>query len=123
MQEGASEADLSMLPKYRYQACKDEDRVGNAAGRMVPVETSSGYMANERILSPEDAVSAFMYFVIQICIWYLVFGIPITFLFIKIYASFHEISVQKVLLVANVLPSPTRLFWDNSCFVQIIFYR
>lgn len=54
-QEGASEADLSILPKYRYQACKDEDRVGNAAGRMVPIETSSGYMVNERILSPEDA--------------------------------------------------------------------
>lgn len=54
-QEGASEADLSILPKYQYQACKDEDRVGNAAGRMVPIETSSGYTPNERILSPEDA--------------------------------------------------------------------
>ncbi|KAI3453179.1 hypothetical protein Pfo_009842 [Paulownia fortunei] len=54
-QEGASEADLSILPKYRFQTCKDEDRVGFAAGSMVPIETSSGYMANGRILSPEDA--------------------------------------------------------------------
>lgn len=68
MQEGASEADLSILPKYRYQACKDEDRVGNAAGRMVPIETSSGYMVNEQILLPEDAVSGFSVFRIQICI-------------------------------------------------------
>ncbi|PIN12166.1 hypothetical protein CDL12_15225 [Handroanthus impetiginosus] len=57
-QEGASEADLSTLPKYRYQTCKDEDRVGFAAGRMIPIETSSGYMSIERILLPEDAVSA-----------------------------------------------------------------
>ncbi|KAL0296576.1 UNVERIFIED_CONTAM: E3 ubiquitin protein ligase RIE1 [Sesamum radiatum] len=55
MQEGASEADLSILPKYRYQSCKDEDRVGYAAGRMIPIETSSGYITNERILLPEDA--------------------------------------------------------------------
>ncbi|PIN16947.1 hypothetical protein CDL12_10398 [Handroanthus impetiginosus] len=54
-QEGASEADLSTLPKYRYQTCKDEDRVGFAAGRMIPIETSSGYMSIERILLPEDA--------------------------------------------------------------------
>ncbi|GFP83566.1 E3 ubiquitin protein ligase rie1 [Phtheirospermum japonicum] len=54
-QEGASEADLSILPKYRFQASKDEDRVDFTAGSLVPIETSSGYMPNERILSPEDA--------------------------------------------------------------------
>ncbi|XP_051145020.1 E3 ubiquitin protein ligase RIE1 [Andrographis paniculata] len=54
-QEGASDADLSILPKYRFQVCKDEDRMGCGAGRMIPIETSSGYMTNERILSPEDA--------------------------------------------------------------------
>ncbi|KAG6407603.1 hypothetical protein SASPL_130599 [Salvia splendens] len=53
-QEGASEADLSMLPKYKYQANKDEDTVSNAAGKMVPIETSSGHMVNELILLPED---------------------------------------------------------------------
>ncbi|KAG8382694.1 hypothetical protein BUALT_Bualt05G0104100 [Buddleja alternifolia] len=57
-QEGASEADLSILPKYRFQSCKDEDRVGAGAGRMVPIETSSGYITNERILLPEDACFA-----------------------------------------------------------------
>ncbi|KAK4479788.1 hypothetical protein RD792_015323 [Penstemon davidsonii] len=55
-QEGASEADLSILPKYRFQSCKDEDRLGTGAGKMVSVGTSSGYnVANERILLPEDA--------------------------------------------------------------------
>ncbi|CAA0814719.1 Zinc finger- C3HC4 type (RING finger) family protein [Striga hermonthica] len=54
-QEGASEADLSILPKYKFQANKDEERVDFAAGTMVPIETSAGYMPNERILSPEDA--------------------------------------------------------------------
>ncbi|GER31081.1 RING/U-box superfamily protein [Striga asiatica] len=54
-QEGASEADLSILPKYKFQASKDEERVDFAAGTMVPIETSGGYMPNERILSPEDA--------------------------------------------------------------------
>ncbi|KAL1556521.1 E3 ubiquitin protein ligase RIE1-like [Salvia divinorum] len=54
-QEGASEADLSILPKYKYQASKDEDSISNAAGRMVPIETSSGHMVNELIILPEDA--------------------------------------------------------------------
>ncbi|KAL8520775.1 hypothetical protein ACS0TY_011361 [Phlomoides rotata] len=54
-QEGASEADLSILPKYKYQTCKDEESVVMAAGTMVPIETSSGYLPNEKILSPEDA--------------------------------------------------------------------
>ncbi|KAJ6899053.1 hypothetical protein NC652_025520 [Populus alba x Populus x berolinensis] len=55
-QEGASEADLSMLPKYKYLVIGNEEkrpRVG--AGKMVPVETSSGYLSTERILLPEDA--------------------------------------------------------------------
>ncbi|KAL9166683.1 hypothetical protein ABFS82_05G046900 [Erythranthe guttata] len=54
-QEGASEADLNILPKYRFQMCKDENRVGIEAGRMVPNETSSGYILNEQVLLPEDA--------------------------------------------------------------------
>lgn len=56
LQEGASEADLSVLPKYRFQISKDEEKCGAGAGRMVPIETSSGYLANERLLLPEDAV-------------------------------------------------------------------
>lgn len=54
-QEGASDADLNILPKYRFQTCKDEDRVGSPTGRMIPIETSSGYITNERILLAEDA--------------------------------------------------------------------
>ncbi|CAA0811494.1 Zinc finger- C3HC4 type (RING finger) family protein [Striga hermonthica] len=55
MQQGASDADLNILPKYRFQASKDEEKANIAAGTMVPIETSSGYMANDQILSSEDA--------------------------------------------------------------------
>ncbi|KAL7000864.1 E3 ubiquitin protein ligase rie1, partial [Sarracenia purpurea var. burkii] len=54
-QEGASDTDLSILPKYRFQSSSNGEKAGVGAGRMVPVETSSGYLANERILLPEDA--------------------------------------------------------------------
>ncbi|MBA0849011.1 hypothetical protein Goshw_009997 [Gossypium schwendimanii] len=56
-QEGASEADLSILPKYRFQIINIGEKPSVGVGKMVPVETSSGYLANERILLPEDAVS------------------------------------------------------------------
>lgn len=54
-QEGASEADLSILPKYRFRVVSNEEKSNGGAGSMVPVETSSGYLANEQILLPEDA--------------------------------------------------------------------
>ncbi|XP_039065953.1 E3 ubiquitin protein ligase RIE1-like isoform X2 [Hibiscus syriacus] len=55
-QEGASEADLSILPKYKYQIINNGEKTRVGAGKMVPTETSSGYLAYERILLPEDAV-------------------------------------------------------------------
>ncbi|KAI4357543.1 hypothetical protein L6164_001483 [Bauhinia variegata] len=54
-QEGASDADLSVLPKYRFQMSSNEEKPTGGAGTMVPIETSSGYLANDRILLPEDA--------------------------------------------------------------------
>jgi integrator complex subunit 11 len=54
-QEGASDTDLRVLPKYRYVISSNEEKAAGGAGRMVPVETSSGYLANERVLLPEDA--------------------------------------------------------------------
>ncbi|KAJ7954328.1 E3 ubiquitin-protein ligase family [Quillaja saponaria] len=54
-QEGASEADLSTLPKYRFRMISNEEKSSGGAGSMVPTDTSSGYLANERILLPEDA--------------------------------------------------------------------
>ncbi|KMS97332.1 hypothetical protein BVRB_6g156110 [Beta vulgaris subsp. vulgaris] len=54
-QEGASEADLSMLPKYRFQASNDDEKHGVEAGVMVPLETGNGYLPSERVLLPEDA--------------------------------------------------------------------
>ncbi|XP_048440832.1 E3 ubiquitin protein ligase RIE1 [Pyrus x bretschneideri] len=53
-QEGASEADLRILPTYRFRAsCEEKPSVG--AGKMIPVETTSGYLAVERVLLSEDA--------------------------------------------------------------------
>ncbi|CAK8570422.1 unnamed protein product [Lathyrus sativus] len=54
-QEGASEADLSILPKYRFRLSNNEEKASGGAGSMVPTDTSSEYLANERILLPEDA--------------------------------------------------------------------
>ncbi|CAM8881759.1 unnamed protein product [Rhodiola kirilowii] len=57
-QEGASEADLRVLPTYKFQLLKTEDKANcEVAGKMIPQETSSGYLAlaHERILLPEDA--------------------------------------------------------------------
>ncbi|KAI5394569.1 E3 ubiquitin protein ligase rie1, variant 2 [Lathyrus oleraceus] len=55
-QEGASEADLSILPKYRFRLLNNEEKASGGAGSMVPTDTSSEYLDNERILLPEDAV-------------------------------------------------------------------
>lgn len=54
-QEGASEADLSILPKYRFEILNNNNKPDGGLGRMVPLETTSGYLANERILLVEDA--------------------------------------------------------------------
>ncbi|KAM3339143.1 E3 ubiquitin protein ligase RIE1 [Capsicum galapagoense] len=54
-QEGASDDDLRALPKYRFHICKGEEKPSVGAGRMVPIETSNGYLGIERILLPEDA--------------------------------------------------------------------
>ncbi|KAK9277195.1 hypothetical protein L1049_006734 [Liquidambar formosana] len=54
-QEGASEADLSILPTYKFQIVNNEEKPCVGAGKMVPIETNSGYLASERILLPEDA--------------------------------------------------------------------
>ncbi|KAK3421456.1 hypothetical protein EUGRSUZ_G02105 [Eucalyptus grandis] len=54
-QEGASEADLSILPKYKFHILSNGEKTVVGAGKMVPVETTSGYLANDRLLLPEDA--------------------------------------------------------------------
>ncbi|XP_058773365.1 uncharacterized protein LOC131647492 isoform X2 [Vicia villosa] len=57
MEEGASEADLSILPKYRFRLLNNEEKASGGAGSMIPTQTSSGYLANEQILLPEDTVN------------------------------------------------------------------
>ncbi|CAN6478144.1 unnamed protein product [Victoria cruziana] len=53
-QEGASDADISLLPRYRYrQEGGEKSRTGE--GSMVPAETGSEFSADERPLSADDA--------------------------------------------------------------------
>ncbi|XP_031491240.1 E3 ubiquitin protein ligase RIE1 isoform X1 [Nymphaea colorata] len=53
-QEGASDADISLLPRYRYrQDGGEKSRMGE--GTMVPVDAGSEFSANERPLSADDA--------------------------------------------------------------------
>ncbi|CAH9092238.1 unnamed protein product [Cuscuta europaea] len=54
-QEGASEADLNALPKYRFHKYQDIENPSVGAGKMVPIDTGSSFLATERILLPEDA--------------------------------------------------------------------
>ncbi|RZC61755.1 hypothetical protein C5167_023546 [Papaver somniferum] len=54
-QEGASEADLSMLPRYRFQISNNEEKPSTGGGKMVPLTMNGGELADERVLSPEDA--------------------------------------------------------------------
>ncbi|KAK7398867.1 hypothetical protein VNO78_10041 [Psophocarpus tetragonolobus] len=54
-QEGASESDLSILPKFRFQILSNEETPSEGGGSMIPMETSNDSLANERLLSPEDA--------------------------------------------------------------------
>ncbi|XP_043695853.1 E3 ubiquitin protein ligase RIE1-like [Telopea speciosissima] len=53
-QEGASEADLKILPKYKYRIRSDE-KPNVGAGKMIPIATNSGYLEDERLLLPENA--------------------------------------------------------------------
>ncbi|XP_010419065.1 PREDICTED: E3 ubiquitin protein ligase RIE1-like, partial [Camelina sativa] len=56
-QEGASEADLSILPKYRFQRMNNDEKESDGGGKMIPVEAGSENLGNERVLLSEDAVS------------------------------------------------------------------
>ncbi|KAI3976467.1 hypothetical protein MKX01_008325 [Papaver californicum] len=54
-QEGASEADLSMLPRYRFQITNSEEKPSTGGGKMVPLTMNGGELADEHVLSLEDA--------------------------------------------------------------------
>ena len=57
VQEGASEADLSILPKYKFQMMNNGEKQTDGGGKMIPIEAGAEYSGNERVLEPEDAVS------------------------------------------------------------------
>ncbi|OEL20108.1 hypothetical protein BAE44_0018875, partial [Dichanthelium oligosanthes] len=54
-QEGASDADISVLPRYRYSDPSDNGEKGTDEGVMIPILNNSGTSTSERILLHEDA--------------------------------------------------------------------
>ncbi|KAE9615755.1 hypothetical protein Lalb_Chr04g0258661 [Lupinus albus] len=56
VQKSASDADLIILPRYRFRILSNDEKATGGAGAMFPVENDSSYLAKERILLPEDTV-------------------------------------------------------------------
>ncbi|KAG6471006.1 hypothetical protein ZIOFF_072098 [Zingiber officinale] len=56
-QEGASDADISMLSRYRYSELDGDGENFLKEGLMIPDLNNMGITSNERVLPKEDAVS------------------------------------------------------------------
>uniref|UniRef100_A0A0E0K506 RING-type E3 ubiquitin transferase n=1 Tax=Oryza punctata TaxID=4537 RepID=A0A0E0K506_ORYPU len=54
-QEGASDADICFLPRYKYSDPSEDGQKGTDEGVMIPVLNNSGTSTSERILLREDA--------------------------------------------------------------------
>ncbi|XP_072982560.1 E3 ubiquitin protein ligase RIE1-like [Typha latifolia] len=54
-QDGASDADVSILPRYRYVESSDDGPKITDGGVMIPILNNSGTSTNERVLLHEDA--------------------------------------------------------------------
>uniref|UniRef100_A0A0A9CRI2 RING-type E3 ubiquitin transferase n=1 Tax=Arundo donax TaxID=35708 RepID=A0A0A9CRI2_ARUDO len=54
-QEGASDADISVLPRYRYSDPSENGQKGTDEGLMIPILNNNGTSTRERILLREDA--------------------------------------------------------------------
>ncbi|CAL0308386.1 unnamed protein product [Lupinus luteus] len=54
VQEGASDADHIILPRYKFRILSNDEKATGGAGTMFPIKNGSGYLAKERILLPED---------------------------------------------------------------------
>lgn len=51
-----SEAELGVLPMYKFQAFNSNEKNTAGAGKMVPIPTNGLCLATERTLLAEDAV-------------------------------------------------------------------
>ncbi|KAM3243563.1 hypothetical protein ACQJBY_055484 [Aegilops geniculata] len=54
-QEGASDADIGVLPRYKYSDPSENGEKGTDEGVMIPILNNSGTSTSERILLREDA--------------------------------------------------------------------
>lgn len=57
VKEGASDADISMLSRFRYSELDGDGEKFLKEGLMVPDLNNRGITSNERVLPKEDAVS------------------------------------------------------------------
>lgn len=56
-QEGASEADISIFPKYQFEVSNDEKKSDGRECRMVPMQTNGPDFSVEHALPIKDVVS------------------------------------------------------------------
>ncbi|ONK67127.1 uncharacterized protein A4U43_C06F15990 [Asparagus officinalis] len=56
-EEGASDADISILPRYRYAEPRGDGEKLSVEGTMIPLTSNSESSSDERVLLQEDAVN------------------------------------------------------------------
>jgi hypothetical protein len=57
IQEGVSEAELGVLPLYKFKAFHSNEKNITGPGKMVPIPINGLCLATERTLLAEDAVN------------------------------------------------------------------
>jgi hypothetical protein len=57
---GASDGDISVLPRYRYYDPSVDSEEETDEGLMIPILNNSGMSTSERILLREDAVRTYV---------------------------------------------------------------
>ncbi|XP_057543504.1 E3 ubiquitin protein ligase RIE1-like [Amaranthus tricolor] len=103
-QKAALEADLSVLPKYRFQMLNNDEKPSVGAGVMVSVETGCGYVATERVLLSEDAQS---FFIEAIQLFPL--NVPASACLFRIGFKFHVLDERKICRYPFVFLSITQV--------------
>lgn len=73
-QEGASDADLRILRRYRFkQTCGNGEKASTRAGSLIPIAPTNRDPANKRALLHEDAVTFFSFHLMMYSICFLSF--------------------------------------------------
>ncbi|XP_074309348.1 E3 ubiquitin protein ligase RIE1-like isoform X2 [Silene latifolia] len=96
-QEGASEADLSVLPKYTFHMSSNAEKPSDGTRVMVlvPMDTNRGDLATERDLLPEDA---------ECCICFGSYEDGIELHVLPCNHHFHSTCIEKWLKINAICP-------------------